>query len=468
MAKIKPLAWCLALALLAPQWAQAQSQPLDAQARARMSEGDSKAALALMQQHLAATPNDDSARLDLVRYLIWNGQYARAEKTLLANPSLAASSEGRVLHANLLAWAERWQSAQAINTELLGNAPEDLMANYNQAIILRQTAKPGLATPYVDKVELISPGSKDALDLRRGTWIRTASFVALDWQASSDTIGIDSEQAKLLGSFVVNDAWHITGEASRNRFSAPISSGYAPIYGGSSLDENRALIGAQFAPQENILLHLAAGQSTIPSDSTTLWRAKLDFRISDSWQWNISADHDRVTISPLSTSLGLTRNAAIFSTRFTPNLNWTANASLRLEEYSDSNSREEFNLSLSRAIVRQPGFMLDLGGAWQQLHYDFDPGNGYYAPNKYQRYGITVNSYIGLGENAGLLVQAGLGRQHDENFSRWRSANDISAELVVGIFSAWEWRVRAAHSQRVQNVGAYDGTSWGVTLTRRF
>ena len=465
MAQIKPLIFCIALAL---GTSQVQAQSLDTQARQRMSEGDSRGALTLMQQHVDAAPNDDAARLDLVRYLTWGGKYSRAEKVLLANPVLAASEEGRVLHANLLAWGGRWQSAKAINAGLLSLDSEDFMANYNQAIIQRQTAQPATAMPYVDKVNALKPGTKDALDLVRGTKIHTASFIAFDLQQFDDSIDIESTQPRLLGSFVLNDKWRLTAEAGRNDISAPLFSPYAPIFGGRSIDENRVLVGARFAPTEKLAFNFALGQSHIPNDSDELWRAGLEYSASDSWSWFFNADHDRVMISPRSASLELTRDAFEMRTRFTPNMNWTANASVRFDNYSDNNDRNEWNLSLSRAVVRNSGFMLDLGAAVQHLHYDFNPGNGYYAPDNYRRYSITASSYIGISENVGLLLQGGLGRQRDENFTSWRSANDISAELVVGIFSPWELRVRSAYSQRVQNVGSYDGNSWGLTLTRRF
>ncbi len=465
MAQIKPLIFCIAIAL---GTSQVQAQSLDTQARTRMSEGDSRGALSLMQQHVNAAPNDDAARLDLVRYLTWAGKYARAEKVLMASPALAATQEGQVLHANLLAWGGRWQSAKVINAALLSADAEDFMANYNQAIIQRQTAQPATAMPYVDKVNALRPDTKDARDLARGTKVLTDSFVAFDWQQFDDSIDIESTQPRLLGSFVLNDEWRLTAEVGRNEISAPLFSPYAPIFGGRSVDENRVLVGARFAPTEQLVLNFAIGQTHIPNDSDELWRAGLDYRASDSWSWTFNADHDRVMISPRSASLELTRDAFEVRTRFTPNMNWTANASVRFDNYSDNNDRDEWNLSVSRAVVRQQGFMLDLGAAVQHLHYDADPGNGYYAPDNYRRYSITVGSYIGFGENAGLLLQGGLGRQRDENFTSWRSANDISAELVVGIFSPWELRVRAAYSERVQNVGSYDGNSWGFTLTRRF
>ncbi|MEO6173145.1 MAG: tetratricopeptide repeat protein, partial [Arenimonas sp.] len=289
MAQIKPLIFCIAIALSSTQVC---AQSLDSQARSHMMDGDSRGALNLMQQHVDAMPNDDAARLDLVRYLTWAGKYARAEKVLLANPALAASAEGGTLYANLLAWGGRWQSAKVINDGLLAADPENFMANFNQAVILRQTAKPALAIPFVEKVNALQPGTKDAKDLARGTKVRTDSFVAFDWSQADDSIDIVSNQPRLLGSFVLNDEWRITAEVGRNEISAPLSSFYAPIYGGRSVDENRALVGVRFAPTEQLTFSAAAGQSNIPNDSTTLWRAGLDYHASDSWSWAFNADHD--------------------------------------------------------------------------------------------------------------------------------------------------------------------------------
>ena len=73
---------------------------------------------------VANHPDDRDARLDLVRYLTWNGDFAAAEAVLLADPVTATSDEGREVHASLLAWGGRLQEAQALGAiyrETIGN-----------------------------------------------------------------------------------------------------------------------------------------------------------------------------------------------------------------------------------------------------------------------------------------------------------------------------------------------------------
>jgi hypothetical protein len=58
--------------------------------------------------------------------------------------------------------------------------------------------------------------------------------------------------------------------------------------------------------------------------------------------------------------------------------------------------------------------------------------------------------------------------QRDESFSSWKSANDVSVELIAGIFSDWELRISAGYSDRAQQAGLYDANSFGVQIKRRF
>lgn len=456
----------------ASEAAATQAQPEaaggDAAARARMVQGDARGALLLMRAHVAAHPGDRAARLDLVRYLTWSGDYAAADAVLRADADAVASTEGRALQANLLAWGGRLQQAGDINGALLAAEPEAFMPNYNQAVITRQTMQPLSAQPYVDTVARLQPGSRDARDLARGTWVRTSASVALEFQQRDDSDDIQARWTGLRAQLPIGERLRLVGELGGAEHSAPVGSPYAPIGGGTSLDETRALAGLRFASSESVEWSAMLGQSRLEGDAESVWRAGVAWRASDTWRLGARVDRDRVAISPRALSLGITRVGGGLELRWNPDLAWTGDLSWRQDRYSDDNQRAEVELALRRAVLRRPKFMLDLGGAVQHLHYDHDPANGYYAPDNYRRYALTAVAYLGFSDDVGLSLQGGLGRQRDENFSGWRRANDFSAELVAGIFSPWEFRIRAAWSERVQNAGAYDGTHVGLTLTHRF
>lgn len=477
MAQIKPIAFWFISALLAlpeivlaqtqvPKYAQAQAQ--DMQARAYMATGDLRSALSLMREYIAVHPENHAARLDLVRYLIWSGDYAAAKEVLEADSSAEQSSEGQELLANLLAWGGRIDGALETNAPLLQATPDNFLVNYNQAVALRQSDQPDTALPYVEAVKRLLPDSKDARDLERATQIWTDSFITLDYNRSGDSDKLDTFRPTLRSEIAYNEELRFTTELGHWDYRAPTSGPFAPVNGGNSISENYGLLGLRYAPSLRTELFGAAGYSSIDEDGEALWRFGTNYRANDDWRFRLWADHGRVAISPRSLSLGLTLDGVVAQARWTPDLRWTGDVLLRHDRYSDDNNRNAADVAIRRAVVRQLGFMLDLGLAGQYISYDSDPGNGYYAPSDYRRFLVTANSYFSFTDDVGLAVQGGFGAQRDETFNAWRSAGDISAELVFGIFSPWELRLRSAYSNRVQNTGAYDAYYWGMALTHRF
>lgn len=442
--------------------------PLDVQARIQMGRGDSRGALQLMRAHVVAHSDDRAARFDLVRYLTWSGNYAQAEGVLRADPDAERSPEGQQLHAGLLAWAGRIETAQALNAPLLSAHPDDFLANYTQAIALRQSAKPRAALPYVEAVQRSKPGSDDANGLELGTRVLSESFIALDYDHASDSDHLVSSRPTLRAELAQGDALRYTIELGRWENRSPSSSPFAAVDGAGSVAQDRGLFGLRYASSLATVWSAALGYSSISNSGALLWRAGVDHRAEDDWRLGLQLDHDRLAVSPRSLSLGLTRTGAVGQIHWTPDMLWTGDILLRDDHYSDSNNSVEWDAALRRAVVRHSGVMLDLGAQLQHISYDRNPGNGYYAPSDYRRYALTANAYFGLGKNVGLSLQGALGRQRDETFTSWRRADDISAAVIFGIFTPWQLRAYAGYSERVQNTGAYAGRNWGMTLTRRF
>ena len=472
MAQMKLLSWLVGAMLATPACALAQQQSampsLDTQARMAMGSGHTGSATRMMRDHVARHPDDQAAVLDLARYLTWNGDYAGARRVLDQHPQATGSAEGQVVLAGVLAWGGWIRTAQQVNAPPLAAAPDGLLPNYTQAIILRQSARPREALPYVETVKRARPGGKDARDLERSVHIHTDSFVALDYQHGSDSDHLERSQPTLRAELAQGDALRWTLEAGHWDYRAPPASPFASVSGTRSLAENRGLFGVRYAPSLYTTLSAAVGSSSIHGDDMALWRLGLDHRFSDTLRVDLLADRDRLAASPRSLSLGLQRTGIAGHAQWTPDFSWTGDLWLRRDHFSDSNASVDLNAALRRAVVRAPGVMLDLGASAEHLSFDRNPAHGYYAPDNYRRYALTANLYVGLGENAGLALQAGLGRQRDETFTSWRRANDISASLVIGIFSTWQLSANAGYSQRMLNTGAYEGHSWGITLTHRF
>lgn len=459
-------ALALALAMgLSPTLAHAQDSA--AIAREHSAQGRTGDAIAAMRAHLAANPGDASARKDLARYLTWVGDYAAAQDSLDA---LAADdADAATLRANLLAWAGRIDAARELNRVPEARDESAVLPVYTQALIERQGMQVDPAWPWVQRFEGLRPDSKDAKDLRRGTRVLDADFITLPWSFGEDSIDMQHEQRSLRAQFASSDDWRWGVEGGEGIHRSPLLSAFAPVSGGREARHRWAMLTAQFTPDDTHRLRLQLGRSNLRGgDEASIGSLRWDWRVSDDWRFAAQADRARVDVSPRSLSLGLLRNQALLEARYTPDLRWTFDGSFSRQSLSDGNDRDEWVIAGRRAVLRRERVQLDLGVATQWLSFDADPGNGYYAPQRYRRLSLTAHAYFPISDDIGIATQAGVGIQRDENFSDWESANDLSVEAVFGIFSDWELRLRGAYSDRAQPAGVYEARTWGLQLTRRF
>lgn len=452
---------------LAPQ----RTDVLAATARSKAWQGDLSAAIRTMRTYLAAHPDDKDARLDLARFLAWRGDYPAAADVLSDYRQRFGSSDNeQALLARVYAWAGWRHHALAANTPLLEAAPDNYERNYTQALATLASAIPRAALPYTAAAERLQPGTKETADLRRVTDARTASFVELPFVHSWDSQGISIDHAQALFDFGLRDATTLLLDASGNRYRARAGSAFTAADGSDEVNETRLRAGVRQALNADYAIEGWVGVSHFDTGggNTGIGSVALFAQPSDTWRWQAQLERDRVGVSPLAASLGLSRNGGVIEGWWTPDLRWTLDAYARHDNYSDNNQRDEAAFALRRATVRNGWLNLDLGVAGQWFGFEHRLNDGYYSPTSYRRFALTAAAYFSLSERVGLQIQAALGRQRDETFSGWRRANDISGNLVIGIDSPWQLSLHTGYSQRILESGAYAGHTWGATLTRRF
>jgi len=439
-------------------------------ARSRAWQGDLSGASEHMDRYLASYPDDRAAALDAVRFLAWRGDYPAAIQRLDdVEKRLNANDESRALRARLLAWAGFPRAALAVNTPLLEQTPGDYERAYTQALALRQSRIPRQAQPYIDQVAALKPDAKETRDLVNSSRAPLGSHVDLSQDFASDSLNIDRRDAKLWLDWALGSRIWLLADAGRQRLGAPLDSPFASINGRRWLHTRYSDLGLRFALNDRASIEGSWGNSTIAGlDSLSRYRFALDLNPGDHFNMELGADRDRFDISPRSLSLGLDRKGYWAQARWRPNLRWTVDAFLRRDDISDGNVANGFDLAARRVMHRGGSFDFDLGGAAAWQRFDFDPGNGYYAPGNYRRFQLTGFGYWHLGENAGLNLTLASGLQRDETLNGWKPANDITAELVLGIFSKWQLRLQAAYSDRRQNSGAFNARRFGVVVERRW
>lgn len=460
--------------------------------RVRAWQGRLHEADRLFARHLDDFPEDRLAWVDRARIAIWRGDYARAVEMLDEHdakfptpPDRAADSE----RARALAWTGRWRAAQALNAQLRAVESESYDELFTETLIARHHHRPVEALPWLDRVRASKPDAKETADLERGSWLPLRSRVGVDYSHFEDSEDIEIETFGVRGAWRFADAAWLRGELQRRSLSAPENSFFAPVTGGSEVDEERAWLGFGIAPDPALALALRIGRSDVDRigrfrffgtdgerlevrGSSTIWRVDLDWRANDAWRLTADAGRDRVAASPRSISLDITQRWLGAGLEWRPDLRWRAQARLEHGRYRgdtvDDNCAWTLDASAWRAMYRTQSWQWDLGGVGQWQDFDRGTLSGYYAPDGYRRLQVAARAYWRWTDDHGLSLEAATGLQRDGDSDGWKSASDASAEAVFGIFSDWELRLRAAYSDRRQASGNFDGRSIGASLEYRF
>lgn len=441
--------------------------------RVRAWQGRLDEADALFARHLDAFPQDRPAWIDRARIAIWRGDYARAIELLDAHDAQFPAPGDRSAdaeRARALAWSGRWRAARALNDELLADADESYDELFTATLLHRHHHRPVEALPWLERVQALKPEAKESRDLARGTWLPLRSRLGLDVARFEDSedIRIDSTGAR--GAWRFADASWLRAELQRRDFSAPASGPFAPAGGGESIDERRTMLGLEHAPDAALALALRLGRSRVDGlDDASIGRAALQWRARDEWNLALDAGRDRVAASPRSLSLDLTQRWLGAGLEWKPDLRWRAQARIEAARYSDDNEVLTLDAAVWRAMYRSQSWQWDLGGValWQDFD-DSAPGAGYYAPDGYRRLQLAGRAYWRWTDDHGLALDLATGLQRDGDSDGWKSASDLGAEAVFGIFSDFELRLRAAYSDRRQASGNFDGRSLGASLEYRF
>ncbi len=426
-------------------------------------------ALRLIDAYLAMHPDDRAAQLDRARFLAWRGDYAAAITAIDGLP--ADDANAIALRARTLAWAGRRDAALVINTALYDAAPQDYDNAWTQALALRQGEWPQRALPALAAVQSIKPGASDTLALAKAVRLPLFSLAGMPASTYSDSDDIQIHSVGVDANIRLSDRWRLLGDVVRRRYSATLGGPFAPLQGGDSVDEDRIGAGVHLSPWADTGVEFWAGNSRLDyqgagSDSAMIGRLSVSQRASDDFSYVLAADRDRVDASPR--ALAVMRNGMAADARWTPTLRDTLAARASVQHFDDGNQRQQFLADYRHALWRGGTAMVDVGGQLEWQHNSRDTGNGYYSPGQYERVAPLVSAYFAFNPEAGLYLSAALGAQRDESFDSWKRAADLNAELTLGIFSHWQLVGRAGYSQRLNQLGRYEGTTVGLELRYRF
>lgn len=466
--------------------------------------GDYDMALDSHRRILAIAPDDPGARLGIARVNYWRsrlGESARAYRDYLAlQPAVAApwleyivvvtelgdyaramelletyrqrfgdNVAYRKQKARVLAWAERPTPSLALVGELEASLRDDYELGYTRTVALHYAHRPREALASLAGVARLRPDSKETIDLSRfvRTPLRSNATLDLGYAAGSDDVAL--RHAGVRGEYVITPETRLFGGSDRQRISAKAGSGYERPDGGTTLDYDRAWLGIRHRYSPTLSLDAQIGSGRAQGDSQFIYEVGADLQPGDELTMRLSRRQDLHTASPRAAALGIERRANTLDVTWTPDLRYTVASQFAYDTYSDGNDRWEIELAPRRAFMRTQLLNLDLGISGRWFGFYRDPGNGYYAPTRYERYAVTAFTYWKISDDDGVSVTVSAGPYKDNTMSGFRTGGDIVAEGFFGIYRDWYLNVKAGLSDYGGGVTeGYRSSLFEISLTRRF
>lgn len=469
------LASFLVAVLLAPaqagadQSADPANSSLEA-ARSKVQENDlDGAARAFAEQNRSSEPARESL-LQQGQVETWRGNYGVAMELLERyRDEFGRDADYLRNRARLLAWAERPDQAMAIVEELLKKEPGDFSALFSKAIALQRNNQPAEALALAEELRRTHP-SDDTEELYLTAWTPLRSHVGAGFSYYTDEDEIDHLHSELFGVHFLSPETSLGVRLEYDYLTAPQGSGLENINGSDNEEYQRGALELwhSFAPWLAADLSLGASRAgDLDELPTTRFNLALD--PTDTLDLRLSQEYDYYLISPRAISLDIRRSHYQVEANWRPDLYYTVVAQAGYDDLSDDNNKWLAVLSPRRAFLRSQYFNLDLGVRGWLFGFDRDLDHGYYDPEKYQSYMATAFSRWKIDRDNEIALNGAAGMLKDNTMDHFEFGWEATLEGIFGIYREWQLKahISTMENQR-QNAGAYDATSGGLTLVRRF
>ena len=437
-------------------------------ARVNTWAGQSDRAAAAYREYLQTPQAERDAWLELARVESWRGNTAGALQALDSYRLQFGDSGAAVRErAAVLARGGRPREALELLRPLLAAAPADPALKATQAIALAAVHRHGEAVSTLNTMRSLGVESDArATDSVVRSLLGTSLGPALTFYDDSD--GLRATRFAPKADIGLESDTRIHAGYDYIDLSARVGSGLETMSGASTATVDQVWAGASQRIGA-FTLGGTVGQSRTSVDQLTSYSAAVRFAPADSLTVAFQRSFGFATISPRTVSLGLTELAHRGQVDWMMSDRYYLSVDAGYAGLSDTNSRWTLLVSPRAALVRTQRLNLDLGVLIHQFGAEKNLDHGYYDPRRYEHYAVVVAPYWKASENIGLAISAGIGPQRDDASRGFTLGMNTSAEATFGIYREWMLKVQgsATNNRRLES-GAFQGTSGGVVLLRRF
>jgi tetratricopeptide (TPR) repeat protein len=422
------------------------------------------------RRYLDVQPDNPDAWIEYGQVRAWQGDYAAALAALEDyRDRYGETDRYREEKARYLAWDNRPREALSINTPLLEREPGNYERLYTQAVALAADYRATEAFEAIDELERLRPESKDTALLRRVAQTPYRSTARADWHYYDDSDSIRIQGAQLEARLQIGYRAGLSAGAAYSSLHADTGSDFETVGGRERIRYTRTWLGGDYRFNPAVAVSASVGDTDVSgADDFLSHEIILDLRPADGLELSLLRSRELYALSPRAVSLGIRRDHNALTLEWRPDHRYTLESILSFDDLSDGNNREELILAPRRAVLRTGPLNAALGLNLNWMRFDDDLDNGYYDPERYQRYAGTLFAYRKLGEDNGLSVVASAGLHKDDEMPDFEFGYDIVGELTLGLYKDWMSVLRVDYSDRYQETGGYDGWNIQFSITRRF
>jgi tetratricopeptide (TPR) repeat protein len=443
-------------------------------ARSAAWAGQLAAATRYYRDYVARYPDDEQARLEYARVASWQGDFAGAVGILNGfqeafDPSRSSWRDYLVDRARILTAADRPTPALEILAPLLREEPENPALIGIETLALHGSGRPAAALEGVEVLRDLAPGAPKTVEIERIVTTPRRAVFTPHLAIYSDSDSVERAVAGFDGGFSPTAASRLKVGVWGDELDADPGSGLDSS-DGDTVRSAELWLAYGGRPTPKIWLEGRLGDAEIDGGGDLLtYRALARFDLNDEVQVTLQSQRGFYAVSPKALEREIYNTTYRAGLHWTPDFRYTVELSGGVDDFSDGNRYWEAVLAPRRAVVRRQGFNLDLGLRAWWFGFDDNPGNGYYAPEEYERYTFTTFSYWKITDNTGVSLVAGAGYFKDSTMDDFEFGGDAALEVTVGLYRDWLLLLRGSYTENTRQAsGAFDAWGGAVYLSRRF
>lgn len=433
-------------------------------------QGKTGQAIPVIETYVTHRPTDKKALMFLSQLYMWDGQGKKSEEALNRYRAVAGDdAASKAARVHLLANSGQDYTAIAAANEELRLLPNDCDLYSSRASAAASSRQPGLLFDSLQHAGDTCTDKTAASNTARQLSTPYRSFVRGQFGYSTDSDTVQIGTATLDGVLQVDPGTYLFAGVERGWLDADLGTGFETLAGHSRVDLTGGWAGAEKQMSDRLWLKGRVGyRDASEGGGAPLLKADAEYRPTDTLVLGFDANHDLFAVSPRTVSKDIEMTNNVLRATWRMGYSDTLNLEGGYTFLTDGNGYWTATVAPRHTLLSGQKLSIDVGASGQWTSFTKDLNNGYYDPNSYRQFLVSLfGSYAFNADNA-INVALSPGVVRDEAQAHYERAGDYSVEGTFGLYKDWMLDARADFFQSLGQSKDYHRNEYTAGITRRF